>query len=171
MKKLTKALLLSTVFALVFALSLFAFAPVAFASDGTAPEPSAGQKVRDWVYAQAEPLVAGISASTLLGTIMTVFCIVIERRGGRRMNTNNDTIKKLVTNTQTLFTTTETAIGEIKTIKAAIEDEIATLKKLKKVEDIEAVESASKEILESIDELDKTAETAETENATPFLRS
>lgn len=169
MKKSTKALLLSTVFALVFALSLFAFAPVALASDSTeTAEPSAGQKVRDWVYAQAEPLVAGISASTLLGAIITIFCIIIEKRGGRRMNTNNDTIKKLVANTQTLFTTTETAIGEIKSIKAAIEDEIATLKKLKKVEDIEAVESASKEILETIDQLD---ETAETENATPYLRS
>lgn len=165
-----KFIVLICCFAVLTLLICIFMAPsVALADDGTQsePEPSAGAKIRDWVYTQAEPLVAGISSSAVIGAIFTIVGAVIQRKIKNRIAANTDGTSALAGNIKTLYTSTKTILAEVKELKEAIESEVTTLKKLKKVEDVAAVEAQIQEVIEQTEKVSTETQSL----ATPFLRS
>lgn len=167
-----KFVLLICCFAIFTLLTCMFMAPsVALADDGmqseAAAEPSAGAKIRDWVYTQAEPLVAGISSSAVIGAIFTIVGAVIQRKIKNRIAANTDGTSVLAGDIKTLYTSTKTILAEVKELKEAIESEIVTLKKLKRIEDVAVIEAQIEEVIEQTEEV-----STETQKlATPFLRS
>lgn len=130
-------------------------------------EKTAGEKIRDWVYMQAAPLIAGVSSSAVIAAIVSMVGGLINRKLKKRMTENTSGINSLTSDIRTLYKSTKSILDEVGELKIAIEAEVSTLKKLKLKDDVAAVEAKIDDVIEQTEELATDAEDV----ATPFLRS
>lgn len=140
-----------------------------FASDGgeqieAQVEQSLGVKIRNWVYAQAEPLIAGVSASTVIGTILSFVGAIILRKAKRRLSDNTGGISSLTGEIKTLYLATNDILDEVKSLSADIKTDITTLKKLKRDEGIAVVEKQVEDVVVAIEKI-----ATETEKIEPMI--
>lgn len=128
----------------------------------TVAEPSNGEKIRSWIYAEADSLIGGATASAIIAFIASIALAVVKKK----------IENKLVGNTRAADSLTAQSIqilAEARKINENLTSEVEHLKSLKKTEAIGAVANKAGEIVEQINELEDEPE--EEDEADEILRS